>query len=267
MTGMTFGMVELAIAGILVLSCAAMSLAMSLGLHRQILVSATRMVIQLWLIGLVLRTLFQSSNPVFTAALLAAMVAAATYEVGARQKRRVQGIWHILISGAAVSISTIFIAAFALATLATTEDWTSPRVIIPITGIILGTSMNSASIALNTLLSTICNERVAIEAQLALGYSKRKAVRPIMGRAIHAGAIPIINQMAGAGIITLPGIMSGQILAGQDPMSAAQSQIFLMFLLCGASVASIFIAVVLGLNRLTDERHRLRLDRLDRRNG
>jgi putative ABC transport system permease protein len=258
---MTFGLVELSIAGGLVLLCAAMSLAMSLGLHRQILVSATRMVLQLWLIGLVLRTLFETSNTVFTAALLAVMVAAATYEVSARQKRRVRGIWHVLISGAAVSISTILIAAFALATLATTDNWTAPRIMIPITGIILGTSMNSASVALNTLFSTIASQRAAIEAQLALGYSRRKAVTPIMRSAIHAGAIPIINQMAGAGIITLPGIMSGQILAGQDPMSAARSQIFLMFLLCAASVASILIAVFLGLYRLTDERHRLRLDR------
>jgi putative ABC transport system permease protein len=82
-----------------------------------------------------------------------------------------------------------------------------------------------------------------------------------MRSAIHAGAIPIINQMAGAGIITLPGIMSGQILTGQDPMSAARSQIFMMFLLCAPSVASILIAVFLGLYRRTDERHRLRLDR------
>ncbi|NTD87745.1 ABC transporter permease [Agrobacterium tumefaciens] len=261
MNGMTFGLVELSIAGGLVLLSAAVSLAMSLGLHRQILVSAARMVLQLWLIGLVFRTLFESSSKLSTAILLAVMVVAATYEVGARQKQRVSGIWHFLISGAAVSISTILITAFALATLATTDDWTSPRVIIPITGIILGTSMNSASVALNTLFNTIASQRAAIEAQLALGCSKRQALAPSMRTAIHAGTIPIMNQMAGAGIITLPGIMSGQILAGQEPMSAAQSQIFLMFLLCAASVASIMIAVFLGGSRLTDDRHRLRLDR------
>ncbi len=81
MSGMAFGLVELSIAGGLVLLTAAISLAMSLGLHRQILVSATRMVLQLWLIGLVLRTLFESSSKLSTAILLAVMVAAATYEV------------------------------------------------------------------------------------------------------------------------------------------------------------------------------------------
>lgn len=73
--------------------------------------------------------------------------------------------------------------------------------------------------------------------------------------------------MVGAGIITLPGIMSGQILVGQDPMAAAQSKIFLMFLLCVASVVSIIIAVGLAIARLTDARHSLRLDRLSKPKG
>jgi putative ABC transport system permease protein len=83
-----------------------------------------------------------------------------------------------------------------------------------------------------------------------------------MRRAARTGTINIINQMAGAGIITLPGIMSGQVLAGQDPLVAAQSQIFLMFLLGAVSTASIVIAITLALRRLTDDRHRLRLDHL-----
>jgi putative ABC transport system permease protein len=73
--------------------------------------------------------------------------------------------------------------------------------------------------------------------------------------------------MAGAGTITLPGIMSGQILVVQDRMAEAQSQIFLMFLLCAASVVSIIIAVGLAIARLTDARHSLRLDRLSKPEG
>jgi putative ABC transport system permease protein len=262
MSGMTFGPMELAMASGLVLLSSGLSLALSLGIHRQILIAALRTALQLLMIGFVLRALFQSASHLLTALLLIAMIAAAAFEVGSRQRRRIAGIWHYMISGAAVSLSTTGIAAFALATLSTSEDWTSPRIIIPVAGIILGTSMNAASVALNSLLGAIATERNAIEAQLALGYTRWQAVSSVMRRAVHAGAIPIINQMAGAGIITLPGIMSGQILVGQDPMAAAQSQIFLMFLLCAASVASIIITVFLSLSRLTDERHRLRLDRL-----
>jgi putative ABC transport system permease protein len=125
--------------------------------------------------------------------------------------------------------------------------------------------MSATSVALNALLDGIAAARNGIEAQLALGHSRSEALRPMLAKAIHAGTIPVINQMAGAGIITLPGIMSGQILAGQDPLVAAQSQIFLMFLLSGAAIASIVIAIYLALLRLTDDRHRLRLDRLKAR--
>lgn len=264
MNAMTFGPLELALASLLVLLSAGASFALSLGIHRQILIAALRTAIQLMIIGLVLRALFQSSSHVLTAVLLLVMMLAAAIEVGSRQRSRIRGAWHFLISGAAVGLSTMVIAAFALATLSSSEDWTAPRIIIPVAGIILGTSMNAASVAMNSLLSSLTLERGAIEGQLALGHTRWQAMAPLMRRAVHAGAIPTINQMAGAGIITLPGIMSGQILVGQDPMAAAKSQIFLMFLLCAASVVSIIIAVGLAIARLTDERHRLRLDRLSK---
>lgn len=74
--------------------------------------------------------------------------------------------------------------------------------------------------------------------------------------------MPVTNQMVGAGIITMPGIMSGQILAGQDPLEAGKYQIFLMLLLASSGVFSAVIAVYAGVSRITDDRHRLRLDRL-----
>ncbi|WP_425277292.1 ABC transporter permease [Devosia riboflavina] len=97
---------------------------------------------------------------------------------------------------------------------------------------------------------------------MALGKTRRQAMGPGVRRAIHARTIPVFNQMAGAGIITLPGIMSGQILAGTDPLVAAQSQIYLMCLLCSSSIGSVIVGVWLASRRLSDERERLRLDRL-----
>ena len=101
-----------------------------------------------------------------------------------------------------------------------------------------------------------------------LAYLKRTdadrytALGGVLRRALYTGLIPILNQMAAAGIITLPGIMTGQILAGMDPLDAARYQILLMFLLVGAGFAAALGAVYLSAWRLTDERDRLRLDRL-----
>ncbi len=132
----------------------------------------------------------------------------------------------------------------------------------------LGSVLNGASLALDTLLDGVVRERSAIEARLALGGTIALAMRPLVRRAIRNALLPIINQMSAAGIVTLPGIMTGQILAGMDPMEAVKYQILLMFLLAGGSGLAAVTAVYLALRRLTDARQRLRLDRLlPRRTG
>ncbi len=122
--------------------------------------------------------------------------------------------------------------------------------------------MNAASLALNQVFASVTRERAAIEARLALGADRHTALSGLIRRALYTGLIPTLNQMAAAGIITLPGIMTGQILAGMDPLDAARYQILLMFLLAGAGFIAALGAVYLSLWRLTDPRERLRLDRL-----
>ena len=126
----------------------------------------------------------------------------------------------------------------------------------------LGSVLNSASLALDSLLGGVVRERAAIEARLALGASIRLAMAPLMRASIRRGLLPIVNQMSAAGIVTLPGIMTGQVLAGLDPLEAAKYQILLMFLLAGGSGLAAVAVVFLAARRLTDERQRLRLDRL-----
>ena len=105
-------------------------------------------------------------------------------------------------------------------------------------------------------------ERGAIEAQLGLGVDFRAATAPLVRDSLRRGLLPVINQMSAAGIITLPGIMTGQILAGLDPVEAVKYQILLMFLLAGASGLAALAIAYMTVARLTDERQRLRLDRL-----
>jgi putative ABC transport system permease protein len=104
--------------------------------------------------------------------------------------------------------------------------------------------------------------RAAIEAQLALGTPFRRAMALHTRAAIRRGLIPVINQMTAAGLITLPGIMTGQILGGMDPLEAAKYQILLLFLLTFAGGLAAAGSVLLATRALGDERQRLRLDRL-----
>jgi putative ABC transport system permease protein len=100
---------------------------------------------------------------------------------------------------------------------------------------VLGNVLNGGSLALDSLLGGVMRERSAIEAQLALGASFDQAMRGLIRGSVRRALLPIINQMSAAGVVTLPGIMTGQILAGMDPLEAAKYQILLIFLLSGGS--------------------------------
>ena len=159
-------------------------------------------------------------------------------------------------------LATTATAVLALTTAIRPQPWYDPRYALPLTGIILGNVLNAGAITLDGVLSGFPRERVKIEARLALGETFTEATRPVVVDAIRRGMVPLINQMSAAGIVTLPGIMTGQILAGMDPLDAVKYQILLMFLLAGAGgLVSVLIAL-LAARRFTDERQRLRLDRL-----
>jgi putative ABC transport system permease protein len=253
---------DLAIAAALVVFDAALSLALRLRLHRQVLIAAARMVVQLVAVGFVLRAVFALKSPLATLAVVLAMGLVAAREIAARPERKFRRATGLALSGGAVAVATVVTAGLALLTAIRPHPWYDPRYAVALVGIILGSVLNAGSLTLDSLVSGAVRERTAIEAQLALGASFRRATGPLLREALRRGLLPIVNQMSAAGVITLPGIMTGQILAGLDPMETVKYQILLMFLLAGASGLT---AVVIGfatLRRLTDARQRLRLDRL-----
>src|SRR5690606_8758770 len=101
-----------------------------------------------------------------------------------------------------VTIATVLVSALALSTALREAEWLDAQHTIPLVGIILGTVMNSTSLALNTMLTSVQRERRAIEARLSLGADGKLALREVRISAAHNGLIPVVNQMAGAGIIT-----------------------------------------------------------------
>jgi putative ABC transport system permease protein len=253
---------DLAIAASLVALDAALSVILRLRLHRQVLIAAARMVVQLVAVGYLLRLVFRLQHPAATVILVLIMAAIAAREIAARPSRRFGRLSGLALSGGAVAIATVVTVGLALLTAIRPHPWYDARYAISLAGIILGSILNAGSLALDSLLSAVSRERASIEAQLALGASFRQATIDILRDAIRRGLLPMINQMSAAGVITLPGIMTGQILAGLDPLEAVKYQILLMFLLAGASGLSALVISYGALRRLTDPRQRLRLDRL-----
>jgi putative ABC transport system permease protein len=127
---------------------------------------------------------------------------------------------------------------------------------------LLGNTMNGVAISLDRLNQSAWDKRQAIEAQLTLGASWSEAITDIRRDSIRSGLIPIINAMSTAGIVSLPGMMTGQILSGTPPVEAVKYQIMIMLLIATGTGLGTLAAVTLGSRRLFDARQRLRLDRL-----
>ena len=258
-------LLDLGLAATLVIANALLSLVLALKLERQILLAAIRMIVHLYLVGLVLKGLFAVTSPWLVLLVALCMFCFAGYEIGARQERPLRGLWSYGLGGGAMALSCGVVTLLALTTVVSPEPWYAPRYAIPLFGMILGNTMTGVSLGYNALTTTAYRDQNAIEAQLALGASRWQALRPCARAAIVSGLMPTINAMAATGVVFLPGMMTGQILAGVDPEQAVRYQLLIMFLIAGASGGGVFAAVYLAVWRLTDERERLRLERLGQR--
>lgn len=253
---------DLSMAALLILVLAALSLILKLDLASRIVVAAIRTVVQLLLIGLVLKELFAQVNLLLVAALSIFMLLIAGREVMARQKRRFGGLWGYGLGTLSMFVSSFTLTVYALIVVVGTEPWYTPQYAIPLLGMMLGNTMTGVSLALDKLTTSAWQQRAIIEARLTLGQDWRTAMGDITRDSVRIGMMPMINAMAAAGIVSLPGMMTGQILSGTEPMEAVKYQILIMFLITAGTGFSAMLATWLGARRLFDDRQRLRLERL-----
>ncbi len=258
------GAADLALAAGLVVVNALLSLALRLHLHRSLVWAAARMTAQLLLVGSVLRLVFAHASPGLTLTVVAVMVLLAAREVAVRPKERLSGHGNHVIALGSVAASTGVTMVLVLGTSIRPDPWYDPRYLVALVGIVLGSALNAASLAIDSMLSGARRDRAGIEARLALGATAAEAFAGLVQSSVQRALVPTINQMTAAGIITLPGIMTGQILAGASPLDAARYQILVLLLLAGAGGLAAIGAAGLARRRLTDDRGRLRLDRLTR---
>jgi len=253
---------DLALAALLILINGGLSWALDLGLGKRLLIAATRMVVQLTLVGLVLASLFALVSPWLTALVAAIMLLFAGHEIMRRQDRRFSGWWSYGIGTSSMSLAAVLVTLFALLTALRPDPWYDPRYAIPLLGMILGNTMTGVSLGLATLTQAVVQQRSAIEARLALGETRRVALLGPVRQSLKTALMPTINTMSATGVVALPGMMTGQILSGTAPADAVRYQILILFLICGGTGLGAMAAVFLGAARLTDHRHRLRLERL-----
>ena len=257
---------DLALAALLVLALAGLSLRFRLGLGAQLVIAAVRTTVQLLLVGLLLKIIFDNAHPGWVALMGVVMLLAAGREVMQRQQRRFRGAWGYGLGTLSMFISAFSVTLLVLLTVLKAEPWYEPQYSIPLLGMMLGNTMTGVALALDRLNQQVWEKREQLEARLALGQTAIEAVMQIRRDAMRVGMIPIINAMAAAGLISLPGMMTGQILAGSPPLEAVKYQILIMFMIAAGTGFATMMAVTVGARRLFDARERLRLERIsDRR--
>ncbi|MEO1393844.1 MAG: iron export ABC transporter permease subunit FetB [Cyanobacteria bacterium J06634_5] len=210
-----------------------------LGLSKMLAVATARTLVQLLGVGVLLAFIFATRNPFVILAMLLVMVSiAATVARGRIDRdlpRLLRWVWlAIFISGL---VTMTYVSLFIIRP----EPWYNPQYLIPLTGIVLGNAMTAASIAGERLVNALRNNRIEIETHLSLGATPTQAVSSYRQAAIKAGLIPTINAMMVVGLVTLPGTITGQILAGGDPLIAAIYQILIMFMLALATLIAALV--------------------------
>lgn len=254
---------QLAIAAGLVVVAGLVSLGLRLGLERKLAVASVRTVVQLLLIGYVLEWVFGLERVDLVLLIVGLMVLAAGRAAVGRSSRTFRGSQlGAFLSLAITGTATTFVVTHLVIGV---EPWWKPQYLLPLLGMVLGNSLTGISLCLDALLETLAGDRARIETELALGATRWEAVRGPLADAVRRGMIPIINAMMVVGIVSLPGMMTGQILAGADPLPAVEYQIVVMFMIAGASAAGCISIALFSYRRLFNAHHQLRSDRIRER--
>ena len=256
----TLSVLDLVLAGGLVFALAFVSVWARLELARDLVIASLRMAIQLSLISLVLKVLFAQRSFVWIFLMAVVMILVAGREVVARQKRRLIGWAAWGIGTSSLFVSSMVVSWFALVVLVQASPWYHPQYAIPLLGMLLGNTMNGVALSMDRLTSTVWSQRELVEQRLMLGEDVKTATADIVKESVRSGLIPIVNAMAVAGLVSLPGMMTGQMLSGVPPTTAVRYQILIWFLIAAGSGFGMLIAVRLTCRQLFDQRQRLRLD-------
>ncbi len=262
MSPIALSAVDLALAASLVLVLALLNLLLRLGLTVRLLHYSLRMTVQLLAIGLVLKLLFAQTNPWFVVLLTFIMLSIAGMEVRAVQSVKIVGFAGYGIGTISMFVSSFSLTLLALLVIIQVEPWYTPQYVIPLLGMMLGNTMNGVALATDKLTSQLYEKREIVEQRLMLGQTWKEASLEIQKESMKVGMIPTINSMGAAGIVSLPGMMTGQILAGTSPLEAVNYQILIMFLITAGTGFGVICAILLLSRHMFDRRHRLRLDRV-----
>jgi putative ABC transport system permease protein len=253
---------QVAFAAILIVANGGISIWLRLGLERSLFVGTIRMVVQLLLLGLVLQWVFNLDRWYVVLLIACVMTTIAGFTAAKRSQRRYRGMR--IDTTIAVWCSSWFVTTYAIVFVVSGVDkWYQPQYLIPLLGMVLGNTLNGISVGLSTFTETAWSKHNEIETLLSLGATRWEACEEPVRHALRTGMTPIINSMMIVGLVSLPGMMTGQMLAGTEPVEAVKYQIVIFFLIASATALGTTAAVLLCFRRLFNSDHQFLRSKLN----
>ncbi len=218
-----------------------------------LLIASIRMTIQLTLAGYVLMYLFENPSPILISIYLLIMCGFAVYRILAVNKglnKKFQAIIALSLSVCAFAVIAFFVVAVI------NVSFFNPQYTIPISGMVLGNAMTGISLGVRTFMAKIKDSRLQIEVLLNQSATPKSILMPMVNSSLETALLPTINSLLGMGIVSLPGMMTGQILSGESPTSAILYQIAVMICIATVVCTSVFLALYFGHKTLYNSSNR-----------
>ncbi|KAI5070345.1 hypothetical protein GOP47_0014688 [Adiantum capillus-veneris] len=233
--------------GVAILGCKILSM----GAEKELALAVSRSSVQLAILAFVLKFVFEGERVTSLILAVSFMVLVAGWTAGDRVRTLPKS--HLIATSALAfgTLSVLGVMTFLQASPIT------PRYIIPTTGYIIGNSMSMVGATMQGLRKDIAHHRGQVEAALALGATPRQAVQSYIRRAVTQGMAPWIDSIKTAGLITIPGSMTGMLMLNMRPMEVVRIQVQLLYMLLGAAALSSAISSLLAYRALFNDNFQL----------
>lgn len=224
--------------------------------EKQIIIATFRMTLQLVLAGYLLTYIFENPHPLLTIIYVGIIVCFSIFNIFKMSKVPLSLKLKKVIVLSMVS-GPIFCLLYYSVIVIHFQPWYDPRYFIPISGMIIGNAMTALNLGLNHLMERLIADKEKVESALMLGATPAQAVKKYVDAAFDASILPTINSMLGMGIIFLPGMMTGQILAGISPLVAIEYQLVILLGILGSVSITVIIFILFGYKTLFTKRSQI----------
>lgn len=250
-TAQDISWIDLAVGYLLIIIPMAIFHYFGTGMIKSTLIAIGRMTVQLFLVGLYLQVIFDINNVWINIGWVLAMIVIASFTVIKRSNinRKLFQI-PILIS---MLISVLLIDVYFLGLVIKLDFLFDARYFIPITGMLIGNCLSNNIVALNTFYKNLNREQTQYRFAIANGATKSEALRGFIAEALKKSLNPTIATTAVVGLISLPGMMTGQILGGSNPAVAIKYQIMIMITILVSSLITVVLSILISNRFVFDE--------------